>query len=459
VKTINVPDRPYHFSWDLTTACNLHCSFCYSAAGPADPAEGSELVELILDNIEEVRPLHIGIGGGEPLLSPFIGYVLESIPRRMRHETPIVTIDTMNVAQRPDVVDLVRGINEELGAPFMQFYVSIHGIHDVHDRIVGRKGHFREQIRGIRLLQDRGINFSIGIVPTRRNLDQLDDLLALALEIKAGLLNISQFVPIGRGRRVEDDNLDRNEFRRLLSWIAERNAQLGSRYIVTHEHWMSVTDDDLLHSDLFVGCSAGIYYFGVRSNGDVVPCQLNSLVLGNVRTTRLIDIWTNHPTLQAWRRRQVQGRCRSCPFLMKCGGCRCNAVSYAGDFFAADPLCPFSDQELAEAYRRGRQATARRLARTVVGEPSAVAEDATVSRVVRLATQQGGALILRNEFRNAFVRLTDDARLIYELVPQTGDLRVADLRKAFRTKTGREMLSADLHALFQADVVRCSSSR
>ena len=453
MKGIVVPERPYHLSWDLTTACRLHCRFCYSAGGTAHPAETDDLIDTILDNIVELKPLHLGIGGGDPLLSPYIGEVLQNLAGRMRDDTPVITIDTMMISRREDLVRQVRQLNESFGEHRIQFYLSIHGTPEVHDRIVGLEGHFHEQMEGVKVLKQYGVNFNFGIVPTTENLDQLDTVLGLALRLGAGLLNISQFVPVGRAEGLYDINLSPSQYRRLLRWILARNAELGRRYIVTHEHWMAAVDRDLFASSLFIGCSAGIYYFGVRSNGDVVPCQLNSYILGNVRDEKLVRIWQSHPLLQEWRERRVGGRCGNCRLLFKCGGCRCNALAYCGDFFAEDPLCPFAEEELDGIYEASREIDFTSSDGTL--PDITIGENARIVKLVTLATPQGDSLVVRNEYRNAFVELTGDAITIYRLVPPRPGIMLDGLKAAFKEHTGRELPREELVALVRSGVLEC----
>lgn len=456
MKQIVVPDRPYHLSWDLTTACHLHCNFCYNTERKSHPTETRDLIETILDNVVELKPLHLGIGGGDLLLSPYISWILQQLAERMGDEMPIITIDTMMVNQREDVVQQVWRLNKDLGDNRIQFYLSIHGSPEIHDKIVGYKGHFKEQIEGIKLLKRYGINFSLGIVPTKENFNQLDTVLILALYLGAGLLNLSQFVPIGKGAKAYEQNLSSEQYKWLLDWIMTRNTQLGCRYIVTHEHWIAAVDRELLMNSLFIGCSAGIYYFGVRSNGDIVPCQLNSYVLGNVCNTRLTEIWRNHPVLRRWREREVEGRCIDCPLVFKCGGCRCNAVAYSGNFLGEDPLCPFSPEELIRAINLNQASKKITTERTdaYLSEIN-IRNDTRIVKLVTLATWQGDSLIIRNEARNTFVELTGDASTIYCLIPSQCGIALNDLRLAFKKQTGRELPLVELRALISSGVLGC----
>lgn len=452
MKGIVVPERPYHLSWDLTTACTLHCTFCYSSGGKAHPAETESLMKTVLDDIVALKPLHLGIGGGDPLLSPYVADILEELVGRMGDETPVITIDTMMVNQREDLVKQVRRLNEDFGEHRVQFYLSIHGLPETHDQIVGRTGHFQEQMDGVKLLKQHGVSFNFGIVPTTANFDQLDAVLAMALRLGAGLLNLSQFVPIGRGDRAYDYNLSPQQYRSLLDWMLARNAQLGRRFMVTHEHWIAALDSSLSASSLFVGCSAGIYYLGIRSNGDIVPCQLNPLVLGNVTEDDIREVWRHHPVLVRWRERRIEGRCGSCPLLFKCGGCRCNAVAYTGDFFSDDPLCPLTLEELA-GNQMGREAE-------LIAEsssPTTLEGSVFIRKLATLATRQGESLVVRNSPRDSFVELSGDATTIYDLVPPHEGIMLDDLRIAFRRHLDKDLPMDELLALVHSGVLGCES--
>ena len=440
-------------SWDLTSACNLKCRFCYAAAGSPHPAESRRLAENIIDNICELRPLHLGIGGGDPLLSPHLAWALETICDRMGKDTPSITIDTMMPDKREDIIALARKLNERFGRNQVHFYISIHGLGQIHDSIVGRRGHFHSLMKGVVLFKTYGVPFAIGLVPTRSNLDQIEGVFELSRRLGAGLFNLSQFVPVGRGA-LDDQNLSIDQYRSLLSWLLEKNKEIGHRYVVTHEHWMGLVDRELFESDLFVGCSAGIYYFGVRSNGDVVPCQLNSYRLGNVTHDRLLDLWKNHPVLKQWRSRQVAGRCNDCPFVYKCGGCRCNAMVYSGDFLGEDPLCPFSRSKIQEMWKQHFNAEPTRPQDGVVHILHS--DKAVVTKVVMNATRQGSAIVVRNDLQDSFVRLTGEAIVLFDKIPPSAGITLGSLRDHYLKETGHVFPEAELASLVECGIVNCS---
>ena len=435
---IPIPEQPYHLSWDITTACNLKCAFCYSASGKSDPAETPELMNLIIDNIVELKPLHLGIGGGEPLLSPYLGEVLQKITGTMRKNTPNITIDSMILYDHKPIIDLVQSLNESLPDTRIGFYVSIHGTEEMHDAMVGIKGHYQNILKGIELLKEHEIRFAMGFVPTRYNIGQIDAVLDLATKVKATVFNVSQFVPVGRGQY--NYNLTPQQYRALISWVVLQNKKFDYRYVVTHEHWMGVIDEELFQNELFIGCSAGIYYCGLRSNGDIVPCQLSRFVLGNIQNTKLIEVWQNHPALDQWRKRHIKGKCGKCLFQFKCGGCRCNAVAYTGDFLGEDPLCPFKEDEIIRNYSKLSNLEKRPPQSILFLNNIPEFTDTTLFlRAPALSTIQGAFLTVRHEGIDAFVKLTGDARIIYGLLSDDKPVTLKTIRKMFKEKTDRDL--------------------
>ena len=78
----------------------------------------------------------------------------------------------------------------------------------------------------------------------------------------------------------------------------------------------------------------------VLYNGDVDPCMLLQVRLGNIRTQSIISIWEMSPILTELRQRELlKGECGDCSYKLTCSGCRGRAYEETGDMMAADPGC------------------------------------------------------------------------------------------------------------------------
>ena len=101
------------------------------------------------------------------------------------------------------------------------------------------------------------------------------------------------------------------------------------------------------------GNRSGVAIGAVDWAGNVYIDQFTRhLALGNVGQQSFKDIWQNADNvfLQELRERKlhIKGRCRTCKWLGQCNGnFRARGLS-SGDFWAADPACYFTDQEIAE---------------------------------------------------------------------------------------------------------------
>ncbi|MFA4985473.1 MAG: SPASM domain-containing protein [Candidatus Brocadiia bacterium] len=90
----------------------------------------------------------------------------------------------------------------------------------------------------------------------------------------------------------------------------------------------------------FHGCAAGWGLVYIKPNGDVWPCPFVPIIGGNVRKTRLRDIWAHGEIFQALRDRDnLKGKCGRCANRGQCGGCRAKAFARTGDPLAEDPVC------------------------------------------------------------------------------------------------------------------------
>jgi len=90
------------------------------------------------------------------------------------------------------------------------------------------------------------------------------------------------------------------------------------------------------------GCAAGMPmgYVIVQSNGEVNPCMLLQIKLGNIREQSMVSIWENSPILAELRQRELlKGECGDCSYKITCSGCRGRAYEETGDMMAADPGC------------------------------------------------------------------------------------------------------------------------
>lgn len=486
---MRVPFSPLQLTWDITNRCPAKCIHCYNASdteGGSVEDCPSELVDSILDDVIGTRPLTLGIGGGDPLVYKGLSTVINAIHGKAGPHMPSVTIGTNGflIEDRRDLLEAIIDIYTK--APFaVLFYISLHGSNAaIHDKVMATAGAFEQAMRAASFLRSHDVPFGMGVTPLTINLEDLDRIVDVAIAAGATCLNISQFVPTGRGNACLD--LTPEQYRWLTEWIVRKNAELGRLYVVTHEHYIAAVDPMSWRNRLFIGCTAGIYQLGIRPNGDIVPCPLLPVVVGNVRKGPLEHVWSTSNVLRDLRQRAVAQPCASCLLKLKCGGCRAVAYAYTGDHLGADVLCPYSAMEIRQlvaahrsraqpevaasldrGYAAGMLLTAPTDARESASGRQNGVDAETLRRFgyrkapfpyKRAFTEE---IVVLNRLTSQLVSISGDTVGIYELLPDAGEcyISVEDLGTRFEDKRGRPLPISDLAALVEAGLVerRCAA--
>ncbi|ACZ90122.1 radical SAM protein [Streptosporangium roseum] len=140
---MKIPDRPLEVVWDITYACPLRCSHCYSESGrrPARQLDHGQMLRAA-DAVIAMKPYGVCIAGGEPLLVKGVFEVID----RLSAAGMEVSLFTGGWSLRPEMIDdIVRGS--------FRMNVSVDGATaEVHDRIRGRRGSFDRAMSALALL-------------------------------------------------------------------------------------------------------------------------------------------------------------------------------------------------------------------------------------------------------------------------------------------------------------------
>lgn len=166
---------PPFVNWDITYACPLRCSHCYSESGRR-PSRQVPLDKLlrIADVLVSMRPQGVSISGGEPLLVSGLRAVAERLAAG-------------GIA--PAIFTSGFGVDEESGAWIGELFSNVHVSVDgadaaAHDFIRGREGSFDEAMGALslfdalaekRLASGGGrLNFGIDFSAVQSNFNQIE---------------------------------------------------------------------------------------------------------------------------------------------------------------------------------------------------------------------------------------------------------------------------------------------
>jgi hopanoid biosynthesis associated radical SAM protein HpnH len=127
--------------------CNLACAGCGKIQYPAQILKKHLSVEECLRAVDECGAPVVSIPGGEPLLHPEIGRLVDELVRRKKY-----------VYLCTNAVLLKEKLEQDLFRPsgYLSFSVHLDGLREDHDRAVSRDGVYERAIEGIKEAVRRG---------------------------------------------------------------------------------------------------------------------------------------------------------------------------------------------------------------------------------------------------------------------------------------------------------------
>ncbi len=333
-------DNPLLLIAELSYKCPLHCPYCSNPVGIAAEKYRDELStedwSRVFRQAADLGVLQLALTGGEPL-------VRKDAEELARVSTEVGLYSTLVTAGTPFTRKRALAL-KEAGLDHVQ--VSIQDSDPVSSDLIAGTKSFSKKIEAAHLARELGFPLTINVVLHRRNLDRIEEIIALAESLDA--------------RRVELANTQ------YQGWaLPNRDALMPTRAQLEHGEAVVIAARERIgpkmeilwvlpdyYEDLPKPCMGG---WGreailVAPNGDVLPCQSASIIPGmvfdNVRDKSLEEIWFESEAFNRFRGTDwMPEPCKSCPLDRQhadFGGCRCQALQLSGDAAAVDPVCQFS---------------------------------------------------------------------------------------------------------------------
>ncbi len=335
---------PFLISWNLTKRCNLKCDHCYLDASELEGTAGEIPAEEALRIVDQIAGYSPGamliLTGGEPLLRPD----LYDIAKRASDGGLSVVVGTNgtlidDAAAKRLRASGVQGVGISLDSIFPAS----------HDEFRGLRGAWEKTVGAIDALKDNGLEFQIQFTVTKRNYDEIPDLIKMASDKGAKAANVFFLVCTGRGQEMTD--ISPEQYEGMLNYLADAEAEYAGKMMVRARcapHFLRVvhqrSPDSSVMKGATSGCIAGTGYFRITPEGDVTPCPYMPGSVGNIRRQPLSEIWESSATFQSLRNPQYNGKCADCRYNEACGGCRARALSSSGDMLGEDPWCDYKPE-------------------------------------------------------------------------------------------------------------------
>lgn len=333
-------------AWETTRRCNLSCKHCratsenHEYSGELSTQEAKKLLE----NISATGSPIIILTGGEPLLRKDIFELAEygdSLGLRMVM-APNGTLVTKENAAKIKKAGIKR------------ISISIDGSHEKsHDEFRGVTGAFKGAMQGIENAKNTGIDFQINTTITQDNLNELPDILNLAVEIGAVAHHIFLLVPTGRGKYIAEKTIDAVTYEKTLNWFYDQRDRVPIQLKATcAPHYYRILRQRAKKDGIEVnfktfgldamtrGCLGGTGFCFISHTGQVQPCGFLELDCGNIRKNTFEEVWKHSKIFNDLRNYDsLNGKCGRCSYNNVCGGCRARAYEATGNYMEEEPFC------------------------------------------------------------------------------------------------------------------------
>jgi pyrroloquinoline quinone biosynthesis protein E len=332
-----IPPPPLGLLAELTHRCPLGCPYCSNplALEPRGDELDAATWGRVFAEAAQLGVLQVHLSGGEPAARRD----LEDIVRGARTAGLYANLITSGVGVTAERLARLA----EAGVDHVQ--VSIQDSEaDSADRIAGYRGAFARKNALAAEVVRIGLPLTINMVVHRANIDRIADMVALALALGAGRIEVAHVQYYGWALANRAALMPtREQVERATASVAALRARHRGRIVID-----AVVPD--YHARYPKPCLGG---WGRRSlnitpSGRVLPCHaaevIPALEFWSVRDHALRDIWENAPAFNAFRGTGwMQEPCASCPRRgQEFGGCRCQAFLLTGDAAATDPVCHLS---------------------------------------------------------------------------------------------------------------------
>ena len=292
---------------EVTAACNLACGHCLISAGKPLPDELSVSQFIaIVERLYEMGVLELTLSGGEILTKRGWDTFLDFCVSRF---DPALLTNSILVTEK----------TAENLARCKELYVSLYGADaETYEGFAQVKGSFEKALRSIPLLTQQSAPVSASIPMTPLNLEQLEDIINLAISLKCDTARVGMVIPLGRARTCQWElTKDQKE------WLDAHMAIFRRKY----EEAITIQWEEDFEKEENK-CGAGYNRWAVASNGDVYPCVLFRIPIGNLTQEDPVDICASS-AIEFLQEVETphQGICGDCSLLHLCYGCHGQAYA------------------------------------------------------------------------------------------------------------------------------------
>lgn len=328
----SVDESLHKLQINLTEKCNERCIHCYI---PEEKRRKGGILDypLISDLIDEFCEMggsELVLSGGEVLLHPDIKQIVGYAASKGCDISILSNLSLLD----DELIHILKEHNVEV-------QTSLYSTNEkIHDAITQRAGSCHKTMKAIKALCSARIPVTISCIVMRTNKDDFAGVLDFGKQTGATVqCNCGLNMDLDFNDKNTSNRLTEDDVRDFYVTLFRHQQKLGNKSYSLRTHDISsMTDNSDWHLkqypclELHSSCS-------INGNGDVCPCGSFGLVMGNIKTKSLKEIWheatLNNDIFQLLN--DDMGICASCENYEFCYVCP--SVKYnsgKGDFAKID---------------------------------------------------------------------------------------------------------------------------
>ncbi|MFQ5660295.1 MAG: pyrroloquinoline quinone biosynthesis protein PqqE [Gammaproteobacteria bacterium] len=318
---------------ELTYACPLQCPYC---SNPVDMIKYKDELSTaewirVLQQGRKMGATQLGFSGGEPLIRQDLGELIAEA-RRLGYYSNLITSGVGMDEER------IRSFRE---AGLDHIQVSFQASSEELNNFLAGTDAFQHKIEMARLVKQYGYPMVLCFVLHRRNEDQIEEILQLAISLEADYVELATTQYYGWAYHNREQLLPtRQQLAHAEQVAKEYQERMKGKMKIYY-----VIPDYFENRPKRCMDGWGSVFLTVAPDGVALPChaarQLPGLEFPNIRDHDIEWIWNESPAFNRFRGLDwMKEPCRSCPEKEKdLGGCRCQAYMLTADAANADPVC------------------------------------------------------------------------------------------------------------------------
>ena len=305
-------EQLFSVTMELTYKCNERCRHCYIADEDREEMP-LEAIKRVLDELSELKVMNVVFRGGEVFWRRDAFEILEYAYSKN------FLIDIFTNGNLIDGNDYIR--LKSVWPRCVHFSLYSHKP-EKHDAITQIKGSYERTLKSIKACKTIGIPVNIKTPLFSETMDDVRGIVDLANELGCSIELGKNITPKKNG--------DMTPVNMQISGYENENKVSD-----TIDELIQIEDNRcLVEKRTGKICGAGDRAISINPYGEVFPCNMLQLCIGDINNSSIREIWEHSEKLKRWREKNkwslIKG-CEGCQLIDHCTYCPGEAMMRTGE--------------------------------------------------------------------------------------------------------------------------------